>query len=121
VYKLVAHTDDDGAWRGVRKLSLAKETIPGAKQVFRRFTRRGVMSGDTVAAAEEALPGEPLLTAAMRAGEIVAAAPLERLRERAEESLRALPTPLRSGQDDAEVAPYPVELSPELSALADGS
>jgi nicotinate phosphoribosyltransferase len=121
VYKLVAHSDEDGAWRGVRKLSLAKETIPGAKQVFRRFTRQGVMSGDTIAAAEEALPGEPLLTAAMRAGEIVAAEPLERLRERAEESLRALPGPLRRADDDTEVAPYPVELSRELSALAGGS
>jgi nicotinate phosphoribosyltransferase len=121
IYKIVAHTDDQGAWQGVRKLSLAKETIPGAKQVFRRFGRHGAMAGDTVAAAEEELPGEPLLTAAMREGELVDAEPLERLRERAEENLRALPAPLRRADNDAEVGPYPVELSPELSALAGGS
>jgi nicotinate phosphoribosyltransferase len=121
IYKIVAHTDEGGAWQGVRKLSLAKETIPGAKQVFRRFGRHGAMAGDTVAAAQEELPGEPLLTGAMREGELVDAEPLERLRERAEENLRSLPAPLRRADDDAEVVPYPVELSPELSRLAGGS
>jgi nicotinate phosphoribosyltransferase len=118
IYKIVAHADEEGGWRGVRKLSLAKETIPGAKQVFRRFNRRGQMAGDTVGAAEETLPGEPLLTAAMRAGEVVDPEPLERLRARAEQNLRALPAALRRAGDGADTAPYPVELSPELSALA---
>jgi nicotinate phosphoribosyltransferase len=118
IYKIVAHADEEGGWRGVRKLSLAKETIPGAKQVFRRFNRRGQLAGDTVGATEETLPGEPLLTTAMRAGEVVDTEPLERLRARAEQNLRALPAALRRAGEGTAGAPYPVELSPELSALA---
>jgi nicotinate phosphoribosyltransferase len=121
IYKIVAHADEEGAWRGVRKLSLAKETIPGAKQVFRRFSRRGEMTGDTIGAVEEELGGESLLRSAMRGGEIVAAEPLDQMRERAEENLCALPASLRRAEAGDEVAPYPVELSPELSALAGGS
>jgi nicotinate phosphoribosyltransferase len=111
VYKIVA--DRRGkAWRGVAKLSAEKETVPGAKQVFREF-RDGVMSEDVVAAAEEKLAGEPLLVPAMRRGEITHAEPLDEMRARTARSLAALPKYMRRGEARN---PYPVNLSERLSA-----
>jgi nicotinate phosphoribosyltransferase len=92
VYKLVADLSD-GGWRGVAKLSAAKETLPGAKQVFRSF-RAGRMTGDVVGAADEEHDGEPLLAPAMRRGEIMAAETLDEMRQRARRSLTELPAEL---------------------------
>ena len=114
VYKIVAELRD-GAWRGMAKLSEAKETLPGAKQVFRRF-EDGAMAEDVVGEADERLEGEPLLVPAMRSGEIVHAETLEEMRERAATSLAALPEPLRSrGQKPS----YPVSYSDRLQASAE--
>src|SRR5690606_11391374 len=62
VYK---HTDYAG--EGRVKLSAAKETLPGRKQVFRRFAD-GAAMGDVLAAAGESLPGTPLLRQVMAGG-----------------------------------------------------
>jgi nicotinate phosphoribosyltransferase len=113
VYKIVADLTGE-AWRGVAKRSLAKETIPGAKQVFRQFTD-GEMSEDVVGSADEELDGEPLLVPAMRNGEIVLAETMEEMRQRAARSLRQLPIHLRS---QGEKPPYPVRLSEGLRASA---
>ncbi|MGH2957943.1 MAG: nicotinate phosphoribosyltransferase [Solirubrobacterales bacterium] len=113
VYKLVADLRD-GRWRGVAKTSQGKATLPGPKQVLRRF-RSGQMAGDMVSAADEDLEGEPLLVPAMRDGEIVLAEPMERMRERTDASLRALPEGLRRGGGP----PYPVTLSERLRATAE--
>ena len=59
VYKLVADRRAD-RWRGVWKRSPDKQTVPGPKQVFRRYPE-GAMSADVIAAADEQLEGEPLL------------------------------------------------------------
>src|SRR5206468_7175383 len=69
VYKLVADRRADG-WRGVWKLSPDKETVPGPKQVLRRYDG-DVMGADVIAAADETLEGEPLLVPAMRGGQPV--------------------------------------------------
>ena len=64
VYKMVSYDV-----RPVMKLSEGKESLPGAKQVFRRFDRQGMMSGDVISLeAETGPPGEPLLAPAMRDG-----------------------------------------------------
>jgi nicotinate phosphoribosyltransferase len=109
VYKIVADLRGD-AWRGVAKLSEQKETVPGPKQVIRRF-RDGEMADDVIAAAEEELDGEPLLVPAMRSGEIVLDEDLERVRERTARSLAALPQALRRGEAGAT---YPVAYSERL-------
>jgi nicotinate phosphoribosyltransferase len=114
VYKLVADVGDEG-WRGVRKLSPEKETTAGAKQVWRR-SRDGTMAGDLVTPLDEEGDGEPLLVPFMRGGEIIREEALDALRERARATLRALPPELRSAGGGEAVAPYPVELSPALSA-----
>jgi nicotinate phosphoribosyltransferase len=109
VYKIVADLSGE-AWRGVAKRSAAKETLPGAKQVFRRY-RDGAMYEDVVATAEEELEGEPLLVPAMRDGEIVLAETLEQMRERTGRSLRSLP--VEPGSEG-----YPVRHSDALTAAA---
>ena len=113
VYKIVAELSGE-AWRGVAKRSAMKETLPGAKQVFRRF-REGTMYEDVVATAEEELAGEPLLVPAMKGGDIVLAETLEEMRERTARSLRSLPLELRS---QGEKPPYPVRHSERLTAAA---
>src|SRR4051812_32623699 len=111
VYKLVADRRGN-AWRGVAKLSEAKETLPGAKQVFRTF-RDGTMSADVVGTANEELEGEALLVPAMRRGRIVAAETLEQMRGRVRRSLDLLPLALRS---PGEKPRYPVSYSERLTA-----
>ena len=113
VYKIVADRSGN-AWRGVAKRSQAKETLPGAKQVFRRF-EGGTMVEDTVGTAEEQLDGEALLVPAMRAGGIVHTETLEEMRERTRRSIDSLPLELRSrGEKPA----YPVRRSDALTEAA---
>ncbi|MFL5907328.1 MAG: nicotinate phosphoribosyltransferase [Solirubrobacterales bacterium] len=113
VYKLVADLSGQ-VWRGVAKHSMDKETLPGAKQVFRRF-REGVMSEDIVATTDESLDGEPLLVPAMREGQIALSETLEEMRERTHRSLTAIPRGLRR---EGEGPPYPVRNSEALTAAA---
>jgi nicotinate phosphoribosyltransferase len=115
VYKLVAELRD-GAWRGVAKRSEGKATLPGAKQVFRRF-EEGTMAEDVVGTAEEELDGEPLLVNAMRDGEILNAETLDQMRERTTRSIESLPVALRS---PGEKPRYRVRHSEALGEAARG-
>ena len=67
VYKLVADMLGDEGWRGTSKLSPDKATVPGPKQVWRRY-EAGQMAGDVIARRRARRTGEPLLVPAMRAG-----------------------------------------------------
>ena len=113
VYKLVAELRGE-TWRGVAKRSEGKGTLPGAKQVFRRFDE-ATMVEDVVANADEQLDGEPLLVPAMREGEIVHVETLEEMRERTTRSLDSLPPALRS---PGEKPSYPVRHSDALTEAA---
>jgi nicotinate phosphoribosyltransferase len=113
VYKLVAELSD-GGWRGVAKRSEGKATLPGAKQVFRRF-EEGAMAEDVVGTAEEDLEGEPLLVSAMRDGEILHAETLDQMRARTKQSIESLPIALRS---PGERPRFPVRHSEALTAAA---
>jgi nicotinate phosphoribosyltransferase len=110
VYKLAEY-----AGEGRIKLSTAKLTLPGRKQVFRRH-EDGVMAGDTVGLDGEQLEGTPLLVEVMRDGRRVAGydADLEAARARAAAGLDTLPAGLRSLQPAA--TPYAVEVSAALQA-----
>ena len=112
VYKLVAHQRGDG-WRGVWKHSPDKSTIPGPKQVFRRY-EDGIMLDDVIAAADEELDGEPLLVPAMRDGEPLRRESLAQIRERSAAQLAALPERLRGQTTHKGVEPYPVSYSDRL-------
>jgi nicotinate phosphoribosyltransferase len=117
VYKLVARKHD-GEWQGVWKRSADKATVPGAKQVFRRYVD-GEMRGDVITAADEQADGVPLLVPAMRGGEITAVESLDEIRERTAAQLAALPDALRQPEPSPE--PYPVEYSKRLQGLVTGS
>ncbi len=111
-YKLVAY-------RGEPRLkgSTGKSTLPGPKQVFRRYDGE-TMAGDTIARAGEDLAGQPLLVPVVRGGErITAADGLDTIRERAERERAALPGHLRRPlpQEPA----YPVAISDGLAAERD--
>lgn len=110
VYKLAEY-----AGEGRIKLSTAKVTLPGRKQVFRSF-RDGVAVRDVVGLADERLDGVPLLVEVMRDGRRVATAEgsLERARARAAEGVAALPPRLHT-LDPAD-EPYRVEVSAGLAA-----
>src|SRR3954451_11336103 len=114
VYKLVADKRGEG-WRGVWKHSPDKETVPGPKQVFRRY-EGNVMRDDVIAAADETLEGEPLLVPAMRGGEPVRHESLDQIRRRSAAQLAALPERLRRPGPSATVEPYHVTYSERLRA-----
>ena len=108
-YKMVSH-----AGQPKLKASPAKASLPGPKQVF-RYWDGGRMRADTIADADEALPGEPLLQPVMRAGERLAAAEtLDTLRERASAQRAALPKRLRQSTPTGD--PHPVAISQALAA-----
>ena len=113
-YKLMAY-----AGQARRKLSPGKATWPGAKQVFRRIGPGGEMAGDLVAldGEEDATGGgAPLLSPVMAAGRRLAPSPaLGAVRARCAAGLAALPAAVAAREAPA---PYPVEISAALRALA---
>jgi nicotinate phosphoribosyltransferase len=111
-YKLVAY---GGAPR--MKLSSAKETLPGQKQVFREHID-GAISGDVIALAAEDLPGTPLLQPVMVDGRRTPAGlrSLQDARQHLRAELARLPSHLQSL---APASPaYTVRLSDGLAAAA---
>lgn len=109
VYKLVQY---DG--KPTLKLSEEKETLVGAKQVFRRVDAGSLYLGDTIGCADEPAPDDakPLLTEVMRDGKRTAKAPsLDELRTRAAKELGRLPAPHKRVESPAE---YPVTVSERL-------
>ena len=100
-----------------RKLSEGKVTWPGRKQVWRKRSAEGRISGDVVALESAPREGESLIVPVMKSGARLRAAPtLDEIRSRAAAELARLPEPLRGLKP---ARPYPVEISPELERLAD--
>ncbi len=98
-----------------RKQSSGKATLPGRKQVFRRF-ENGVMAGDTLTLADAGAEGTPLLEPVMRGGRRLAAPPgLEAVREHARQALGQLPPRLR---EPGPARDYPVTVAAPLAELA---
>ncbi len=117
IYKIAEVTNPQGVFLPTMKLSENKATLPGRKQVFRRYDRRGFCAKDIIGLENEDL-GEPLLKCVMRAGEILhAARPLAEIRETASKNLSSLKKGLRSlrGSD-----PYPVLISTGLKKMVKG-
>jgi nicotinate phosphoribosyltransferase len=115
IYKLV-ELEHAGKTREAVKLSEAKATFPGRKQVFRFADSRGKWKRDLVALDGEIHKGaEVLLTPVMRAGKRSAPAePLSAARQRCAESLKRLPSRLLS---TGPAPPYPVQHSKPLRKL----
>jgi nicotinate phosphoribosyltransferase len=106
VYKLV---EVEG--RPVAKLSAAKRTLPGPKQVW----RNPAMTGDVIGLRDERGPAgaEALLEPVMSSGKRVGSASLTEARSRFAAELGRLPDILRTLSPE----PYPVDHSPALQRL----
>jgi nicotinate phosphoribosyltransferase len=97
-----------------RKRSTGKATLPGRKQVRRRFDSDGRMCGDLISLAHETLPGESLLHPVMQQGRRVASPSLDEARACAKRNLAQLPASLQQLEPSAA---YRVETSEALQAL----
>ena len=117
VYKLV-EVDRAGKIQGAAKLTQAKVTYPGRKQVFRYLNRRGEFEEDKIALeGEPANGGTPLLAPVMRDGRrTVPPEPINALRDRCIAGLEHLPERYRRIDKRAE---YPVRYSKQLEKLLD--
>jgi nicotinate phosphoribosyltransferase len=115
IYKLV-EVERGGKVREAAKLTLAKVTYPGRKQVFRATNSRGQYSGDRIALeGEPPNGGAPLLAEVMRAGRRTRPAePVDALRRRCLDSLARLPERYRQIHRPAV---YPVRYSKRLMTL----
>ncbi len=115
IYKLV-ELEHAGKTREAVKLSEAKATFPGRKQVFRFADSQGKWKRDLIALDSEIhKDAEVLLVPVMRAGRRVAPAePLNSARQRCAESLQRLPSRLLS---TGLASPYPVQHSKPLRKL----
>jgi nicotinate phosphoribosyltransferase len=99
-----------------RKRSPGKETLPGRKQVWRRYAVGERMTGDIISLEDDRQEGVPLLDCVMRQGSRLGPhATLETARAHAASELRRLPPALRELEP---AAPYPVTISDTLRTLA---
>jgi nicotinate phosphoribosyltransferase len=115
IYKLV-EVERAGQIREAAKLSAAKVTYPGRKQVFRYSNGKGQYQSDKIALeGEPANGGEPMLIEVMRGGQRVAAAEsISVLRGRCINSLTRLP---RRFLQINRTAVYPVRYSQRLKTM----
>lgn len=97
-----------------RKRSLAKQTWPGRKQVWRRYAENGAMIGDVLSIEWDRQPGEPLLSPVMREGRRLQPKPsLADIRARSKRELGRLPAALQR----LESADYPVAIGEALTQV----
>jgi nicotinate phosphoribosyltransferase len=115
VYKLVKIERGDEA-RGAAKLTEAKVTYPGRKQVFRYSTPRGEYLRDRIALDDEpAGGGQPMLVEVMRNGKrVVPQVPVSESRALCMANLTHLPQKYRQIN---RAAAYPVTYTTDLEAL----
>jgi nicotinate phosphoribosyltransferase len=115
VYKLVK-IERDGKARGAAKLTEAKVTYPGRKQVFRYSTPKGEYLRDKIALDDEpAAGGEPLLIEVMRGGKrTVPQVPVSDSRALCLANLARLPRKYRQINRTAE---YPVIYTTDLESM----
>ncbi|MCX5696665.1 MAG: nicotinate phosphoribosyltransferase [Candidatus Omnitrophica bacterium] len=115
IYKLSEVTDGAGRFLPTMKLSKAKATYPGRKQVIRQQDKNGKFIKDVLALEKEKIPGRPLLIKVVDKGNVVYNIPsLDRIRCSVKDNLARFSTAL------LEVFPkykYPVVVSPGLKKL----
>ncbi|HKV05316.1 MAG TPA: nicotinate phosphoribosyltransferase [Candidatus Acidoferrales bacterium] len=112
IYKLV-EVERGGEIREAAKLTRAKATYPGRKQVFRHSSRRGEFESDQIALDDEpGNGGDALLAEVMRGGSRVSPAePVSALRDRCLAGLARLPERYRQIN---RTAVFPVRYSKRL-------
>lgn len=115
IYKISEVTDENGKFLPTMKLSAAKVTYPGRKQIFRVRDKGGRFIKDVLGLDSEKIKGERLLKQVVKRGKIIYHSPsLERIRKFKHDNLSRFPNSLK------EVYPkyqYPLEVSPGLNNL----
>ncbi len=115
IYKISEVTDENGKFLPTMKLSKAKVTYPGRKQVFRIQDKKGKFMKDILGLEKEKIRGKPLLIKVIDKGRLVYKFPsLDKIRDFTKDNLSMLPLPLK------EVYPkykYPVVISQGLRKL----
>lgn len=115
VYKLSEVTDENSKFIPVMKLSKAKTTFPGRKQVFRVRGKQGKFLRDILALEGENIGGKPLLKKVISCGRMIYHSPsLEKTRDFVKENLFRFPSGLL---DIYGTYNYPVAISPGLRRL----
>jgi nicotinate phosphoribosyltransferase len=99
-----------------RKHAPGKDTLPGRKQVWRRYQPDGRMAGDTVSLENDEQDGEALIHQVMRGGKRVSLPQtFDEIRKHAACELQSLPAPLRELEPGAT---YPVQVGKALTDAA---
>ncbi len=115
IYKISEVTDENSKFLPTMKLSKAKVTYPGRKQVFRIQDRKGRFTRDILGLEKERIKGRPLLIKVIDKGKVIYKSPsLDKIRLFAKNNLARFSGALR------EVYPrykYPVIISPQLKKL----
>ncbi|MFC1703247.1 nicotinate phosphoribosyltransferase [Candidatus Omnitrophota bacterium] len=114
IYKICEVTDATGEFLPTMKLSQAKVTHPGRKQVF-RVLEKGLFAKDILALEDEHIDGKPLLEKVMDSGRIdYDPPPLDDIRRFTQDNLTRLPERYKKLKG---AIPYPVVISPQLKSL----
>ena len=98
-YKLVEIQERNGTIKYKSKTSPQKKTIPGKKQVFRQYDKKGIFVKDTIGLASEDAPAgaRALLRPVIRDGKLTEALPsLETVRQSVAEGLAKLPSSFKN-------------------------
>ncbi len=98
IYKLVA-IERDGKWIPRVKTSTGKQTLPGPKQVFRRYSSQGKFQMDILGMADEESPSgvTQLLQKVVDGGRLIYEFPrIENIRRKALREVESLPNAVKS-------------------------
>ena len=93
IYKLVA-VEREGRWIPRVKTSAGKRTLPGPKQIFRKYSSKGQLRWDLLGMADEEPPSStiPLLEKIVEGGRLVYEFPrIEEIQEKATSEVKSLP------------------------------
>jgi len=115
IYKISEVTDEDGKFLPTMKLSKAKVSYPGRKQVFRIQDKYGRFIKDILGLEKERINGKPLLIKMVDKGRIIyQPPPPDKIRVLVRKNLAQFPGELR---DVSARYRYPVIISPKLKRL----
>ena len=117
IYKISQVTDDEGRFLPTMKLSKAKVTYPGRKQVYRIRNKKGRFVKDILGLEEEKIKGRPLLVKAVDKGRVIYKNPsIEQSRFMLKNKLAHFPRELKEVYSRYK---YPVVVSSGLKKLRD--
>jgi nicotinate phosphoribosyltransferase len=114
VYKLAERIDENGKINYAAKLTPGKTSLPGRKQVFRKYHKNGQIKEDIVGLENEKL-GKPLLIEYIKKGKLALPLPsLEAIKENLESELSKLPEEFK---DVNKTVNYKVKVSKTVSNI----